>query len=733
MIKSKVASLEALAHSQKQTNETGVHQFFNTVKLLPIDVHNVAFEIPDGFASTKDLFSEYLKIKFFVLLEYTSGSDLADISRKCEEIFEIERIDDDTEELVRNLVENFHDNEIYSFLARFLEFGREHFIEIWGDSDNEYLASWTELILQRLLETQFDLKSLQIKNLENFSGIIILVNDIFSQIGKIDDITLNDFEVARRANRSMSELQEKLFSPEDSKDTNLEIFLTHVKDRYSCEVVDYLKVADIEIDSAVLLYESGTRAFGKVGFQAASSDRYRLGEGISGTTLYLPRGTGLGCCGTNNAFLDCRMSEKHYDEYVEKYGPLQNYWCIPIIKDNRLHSCFRVVNKLDEDGAPSSWSFSELRELLAFAVFCSEKIDVIEAKNDERFENFGFLSSTNRFINELTDGTNSPWLERLHLGKIVDHISQAALRKVEKKSIGCSIVIVSQENAPKISSGLKEYPTVDEMSLRQNFELINLNKSYEFVDPDHGFFLLNEDLEFLGCFQISDPANAPMFFERKLQNVSEALAFYLKKDSRCIRIFKEGLIAGDFYLPDDKGYWIFRDFQKLNSKMFEVVDAETIDRNMLNLLFLLSWDLALAKVGSILIFPRKSDDFEKIVSKYHLKNVAVNVSSIRDDLVKMKIFFDLAGIDGALVFDVAGSIHGAGTMVKNSSRPMPFSSSDMSAPGGRTLERPNARIGGARHAAGRNVARNQPCVVFVVSENGGISCYFRDEAIFERE
>ena len=321
------------------------------------------------------------------------------------------------------------------------------------------------------------------------------------------------------------------------------------------------------------------------------------------------------------------------------------------------------------------------------------------------------------------------WITQEKLDSAIDHLVKTVHRRIDKKKIGCCMIICSSHDVEHLctKSQYKDYIIFDKSKKaidHINNALIPLSaaaENYSIILPTSGVFLWNDDLQFQSVKSLGD---SPLNKEDKdnsliqiTKNYSNSLAFFLERGENSILVYHGGELKYEYYISDYDGDWHTRSY----NEMLDLVKKATsispptkgIKVNTYEDIFDAFWWMSYKKIGAMVVITKP----EKIGV---LKNKSEQGRKINQpySTLKPNMIYDLAMVDGAILMGEDGEVKYGGVHFKFTSH-LPDEIED-------ALRQKGLR----HHQAGHIVCGDDDTFVFTVSENRGIGAFYKGEIIF---
>lgn len=517
----------------------------------------------------------------------------------------------------------------------------------------------------------------------------------------------------------------------------MEDFLKALKDKFNCEVCDYVRVAEggnlIEWQTATVDLDDLSPKMQKLKTKELDNiikerESYKKGEGISGSILLQTDDMGWNLMhhiGSNDVLNDPRQSAEHRNAYEEDIYPgvlkvdrtIHNFWMFPIFRDGKLEGAFRVVNKLDSQGKleVGGWPYFARIELSFIALWFSEFLRAIKGL-DLRKEDILYSFALGKVVDEIRENLELKWIDRKFFLAIVRLLRRIMFKKEEKRTLGCSVIITNKNTPHRLVSQLDDYPLIDlGVTPMKNYSYDELDTFIDVVDPLSGSFVFDNEGTLHRIVSLKFKNEAGLLksgFDviHAIDSIIEPPSVFilLQRGSRNIVIYKNGKRSAELYLDERTGEWKGRSVELIRET---IRNNSEINPDALEIVLETALGASQQKIGALLILGDLSK--EKFEFKKTCQISFSSRTSITD--VGTPTLLEFAKLDGAIIIDDSGLIKRVCTTI-NPERPVD------------TLKIFLDR--GARHKAAEKICRVEPeALVLVISENGGISILKDKEGI----
>jgi len=493
------------------------------------------------------------------------------------------------------------------------------------------------------------------------------------------------------------------------------VFLRLLRMEYNCGLCDYLEVTN---DGQEIKFGTTTVDVDDAALRRDLEDyeAYLYGEGITGSILLGDPNDQWFHVGSNDVERDPRQSPEHKNRYERCYGPIYNFWTFPVVEDNRIVAAFRVVNALDGGSKvrAEGWPYLSRLELCVIARWFSALWSLLQSfKLSESNWSIAVGKRYER-TSQLIEKLNlRDWVSPAFLSVILDHLPTVILRRVEKRRMGCCLLIVAEQDVEDLVSSLQPYGGVESHEIHG---LSELARHYEKVSPIGGCFVLTGDGALKGVCELR--VGAGLYGTSAIEDLTRtylAVAFLVERDGNSARVWRGGHLAAEYYLHERSGTWEVRYYQEALEQILNALDgqAPSIPERVVREVFTQALELSYVGHGALLVI---GEDLERYCEYGSGFKVDKALSSLEGPS-----FLELARQDGATIIDTRGNVLRSSTFL----RPRhPFTLSSQLR---ELLKREDK---GARHRAGCEVATAHPdALVIVVSENRSICVMHRESRI----
>jgi DNA integrity scanning protein DisA with diadenylate cyclase activity len=514
----------------------------------------------------------------------------------------------------------------------------------------------------------------------------------------------------------------------------IKTFTKSISELFNCEICDYLYVDN----DLIRLFATSFEPADDEDFESYLEDNehYRCGEGISGAIMLGESSDKFFHVGTNNLDCDWRQSPWHTNAYSKFYqeDELHDFWVFPLFVDGELVAAFRVINKKVQKGEETAyWSYTDRLQLLYLAKWFQEFQTLCQKYTQEATPTqiCGTISKhtiTEKILEDCRNNSEE-WLTQDTLDKVIDHLTKIVHRRIEKKQLGCCLIVGETKETELLCSngGYDNYIIFNNEQAnldKHNFATYPLEvaaESYSIIYPSSGAFVWDESLKFKGVKALGllstnedEPENALM----KLTNDHpKTFAFLLERGHNSILIYHDGQLKYEYYLSDYDGGWHIRSKEEMLKAIKTALRISTMrdtKAKVYERVFDTVWWMSYKKIGTMIVIVHP----DKIKL---LKDNSEEGRSINKPFKMLKnsnMIYDLAMVDGAILMDEEDMVHYGGLHFKYSS-PL---EKDMT----KRLENKGTR----HHQAGHIVCSDsEDAAVFTVSENRGIGVFYKKKII----
>lgn len=749
----------------------------NKIYFNRVDTNQYVIDGAYGYNMAYNVLYTYYKFKFlcFLLHNDTEPSYLF-----FNTILDSEMTDFDRKNLIfhikKHIKNDVRANPIIDFLQKQknTSLGMEY--NIWKPIlENWMILSVPEIKVYKLRVSQHGKEKTHAFWYNDLPTFIQWVNKIeqMSSVDTSDDmplcIDLNDlYKAKKRANEIISEILKRYdnISYEClTKENIISKFLQVILQYYNCDICDYLEVYDktiklihyeIRNDTSNITCNSRKDTLQKL----LKSETYKPEEGISGSIL-------IGCSneflpffhvGTNDLSSDYRQSPWHNSQYLDVYGIdilndknylFQNFWVFPLRDEtNNIYSVFRVINKRN-NGKFCSLSKEERAELLNitnwFSIIAKYSQILLKKSNKTHQNNSWYYfkeTEKNKMEKLCSEITSQKYINKSNFELIIEHLITTSNRKIENRNYGCTLYFIEDSqkwnpcNLPRLDDQNVDYTNWSIDKVAQAY--------YAKYSPNNTVFVYtgqteNSDYAFKGilrlCFVQSEKLLRSFSAIKAITNKNnKIICFSLDGHNKVIKLFYKGKEQAEFYLSQSCGKWKVRIIEECKQTLCNNIESIFHEKKtnvpesyklIVDLLFPILLHRSNTKQGTMIIF-----DYEnKFLQKNNLTSTSGNTINIEMvDFVDFDFqktyteeLFAYLALDGATVIDNDMVAKKAGVIINTGT-----SSSTPS----KTIDLLKNHGKGSRHISAAQMAHMYPeSLVFVVSENGGISIFMGDNVL----
>lgn len=555
-----------------------------------------------------------------------------------------------------------------------------------------------------------------------------------------------------------------------SKSSIVSIFLQCLVSNYNFDICDYLAVVDnrIEIRHFETRYSlnSNKNVFdcdNGLFTSLEESETYKRTEGISGSVLvgFDKNLNASFHVGTNNLAKDCRQSPYHNSKYLEVYGKdilndenylFDNFWVFPLIDENeKIFAVFRVINKRDDKGNYQPLAKNDRAILLNIAKWFQIVMRFVEtisnysieavSKEDIVWNYFDASTSTPSskkiiadFCQEIATMkclNNDQYQSRRLFNSILEHLIITANRKIENRCINCSLYFINNED----NWNPCNLERLDNCGKYESLEFEDISHLYyDKYSPHNAIFAFtNSSSPKLGysfkgilrlCLAYNDKIHrsfsAINTLTKKHPNI---ICFFLDGTNKNIKIFFNGCEQAQCYLSQSCGKWKFRLLEQekrlLVNKIKNNLHLDNINiaeyKKLIDIIFPVILKRANSNQGTLIVYDYE-DQFKQAEKGIWSTGYNINIE------IEDCYYEELSGylsLDGATIIGHNKIAQKAGVILK-AKHELPLETTSLLKRSGK----------GSRHTIAACIAHSYPkSIVFVVSDNGGISIFMGDERL----
>lgn len=485
------------------------------------------------------------------------------------------------------------------------------------------------------------------------------------------------------------------------------LFCGLLAEKFSCRFVDFLEPTDKGL--SVVASTSAGKDLSRLGDRGF----YERGEGITGSCVLIEPGQHRPWVATEDLDSDLRRSIPHQTKYEAMLGTIHDYIVVPAFDGDTLAGAFRLVDRASVPPNGVSWPDDDAFVIVDAVAQFARHYPFI--KNPEALTGTGVRTETRGLaldpFTQAFAGDVAQMRQRYlkfipapMLTDLIGHLTSVVHRRIEKRSLGCTIGVCTQE-AEAFVRTLEIYPATKTRELKS---FAGASDEYDHVDPTGGAFTWNTSHEYLGVRKMLNQQKEGMDPLSSITNDNspEIAFFHLDRDSDAIRIYFDGKIVADYFIRSDTGRWQFRDYEDLQKKLKEAARGLVSD-SVLKQLFHHVRKLSYVRHGALLVVAPNLDGVEISGASSE-----VNVPYMRLQDVE---FIDLASMDGGVHIQTKPpTVTSAGLVF-------------ITPPAEKSAFGRNV---GARHRAALGLSSKLPeALVIVVSENRPVSVMAGGELI----
>jgi len=505
----------------------------------------------------------------------------------------------------------------------------------------------------------------------------------------------------------------------------LQAFTESIKVIFNCELCDYLVVDD----NIVRLYATSHKQMESFGLVLGDSEHYKYGEGITGAVLLGDPSDKFFHVGTNCLAQDDRQSPWHTNAYETFYEQaFQNFWVFPIYKANRMVGAFRVIDKTGQTDEEKFWSYDERIQLLYIARWFQKFLNLVQKFSQENFAmaESCIVPDKHQLTTALKKHVSS-WLNSKVIELVVEHLTYVVHRRMEKRRVGCCIIICKSDNLKNLFSHMPGYIIFNNSSdhlkkLNGSNVLENVAKSYKVILPTSGAFIFDEELQFCGVREFKNPVRIEDDEKNELNRITiecpSSVVFLIERERDSILALHNGKLKFEYYLSEYTGEWKCRSFFELLDIIERALriqeQKESPVKPVIEKVYRAIWWLSYRKIGTMIVI------VENETKKNECMEKGIEFHSIEKHINELlpHTFFDLAMLDGAILMDRNGQVYYGGVQFNHEAV--------LSEATRKKLEGKGTR----HHQAAIIAHKLSDTIVFTVSENRGIGAFFGSEALF---
>jgi len=560
---------------------------------------------------------------------------------------------------------------------------------------------------------------------------------------------LSDYVPLKKSQKDLSiVLTQSLYEELFDETRIIRRFLLELKERYPCEVCDYL---DVSAEVPKILWRIATTseedlsedykrlALDELRKEIQKYESYSTGEGISGGVLLVTKNSWdiWHHIGSNDVVNDPRQSIEHATAYKEKMypnvlkatGDINNFWAFPIFHGSKLVGVFRVVNKLTTDRTimPNGWNYCTRVELSLIAQWFSEFLTSIQPLIEYRTESLAIFEE-DRKIKELINKLKLDKVNERNFRGLLRHLMRDVTKKEEERGIGCCIIIADVTRGQNALDylGLEPHlllkPDLDDMQ----YPYTGIDLYHDVVDALEGAYVFDYDGNFHGIANLSlkidgEHQSGLGAVESLTKKHEKTFCLFLAKDTKIIRIYKSKSIAAEIFLSERSGFWTYRYPTEICEKIKEhgKCDDETSD-----IIFRTCLDLSYLGFGStIIIGDLNAEDLEENFEFKFTKPKKYDVGrSVKD--VGARVFREIIKSEGATFLRRRdGGIIKLNVLITSIKKMIDFSK----------RQHPFPSKGGRHDAAWRTSLVVPDALVIVISKNRTINLLVNGNLVYQED
>lgn len=511
----------------------------------------------------------------------------------------------------------------------------------------------------------------------------------------------------------------------------LKEFLQIIKNRFHCELCDYLEVKNdgqrIELEATTVDFKTISNKYPdkteeQLRQELSENQSYRIGEGISGSSLLCPQREHWFHVGSNNLAEDSRKSIWKQELYEVLYsdslkaggGKIRNFWLFPIFEEDKLMSAFRVVNKLNlqDELQSAGWPLFLRLQLCTIAEWFAKMWMPIKSLQTMRHLDLAAtINEWKTLLDKFVEQFDLGWVSESFLSRVIEHLQSIVFRRIETRSLGCALIIIKEDNTEKFLTFLEGYPGKENVKIS---ELLDAARYYDELDPNETAFVFDEKGKFIKVVRLKHSFTSddepPIAEITRFKNI---IAFLVERERESILFYENAKIAAEYFLHRGIGKWKMRYFNATLSKICDAV-SNIIDRSVIEQVYKRAWQLSYVQPGGGIIIGGDLSsyfDFEKEES-----TVNESVFNMGGDR-----FIDLAKQDGYVLLSRDGIVTKAGVVLRSKAQVTLTANLD-------TLIKSEQKK--ARHTVGAAVSSAcRDALVIIVSMNRGITILYDGQPI----
>jgi len=203
-----------------------------------------------------------------------------------------------------------------------------------------------------------------------------------------------------------------------------------------------------------------------------------------------------------------------------------------------------------------------------------------------------------------------------------------------------------------------------------------------------------------------------------IRKYPHCLAFFLDRDNGSILVYLKGKIAYEYYLSETEGRWRIRAYDDLLQMVTNRRNFNASQKLSIEQIFNVIWWLSYKKIGTMLVMT-DTINADRMRNEKSSSRAGRKISRPIGFLMDKGLIYDLATLDGAILIDYDGMVHYAGVQFNYQKSPR-----------SETLCEVVANKGTRHNQAAYIAAEESQTLVFVVSENRGISVFYDSDSVF---
>lgn len=469
--------------------------------------------------------------------------------------------------------------------------------------------------------------------------------------------------------------------PNFDKKELIKKFLLEIKDRFKCEVCDYL---DVEKDNSRITYLVATvdesdysdefkKKTDEEAFEEIKErESYKKGIGISGCILYYDFkniNSLWNHIGSNNVDDDPRQSSDHrhayekeiYPNVLKNTGTIKNFWMFPITLDENLIGTFRVVNKLntEEELQKGGWNFFNRLELILIARWFSKFLKSTNLLLQYR-EDFNSSLLWSRSVDKIYVHMKLNGISRDFIKIILNLFQKVMIIKEEKRAVGITVIITNAHNKK-----LKHYPFVDLPSEKVLPPYTAVFQLLDAINPLKGAFIFDVNGDFTKVVSLKYDDHIGYEAIKKLtRDLKDSIVITLPRNTRSLLFFKEGEMRSELYQAEKTGKWECRDINKMKNLIKENSGFKKDTSVLVDKVLDIALGLSQLKLGGMIIIGDVPEDKFTLDTRCKVLHDDIDPSNkISINKIDISILTEYAKMDGAMIIDSDGNLIKANTFI----------------------------------------------------------------------